>query len=61
MMVTGDNVNTARFVATKCGILSSGYDQLVLEGPEFNKLIRKASDQPVRASLFDIATVSSPT
>ncbi|XP_060075457.1 plasma membrane calcium-transporting ATPase 2-like isoform X2 [Ylistrum balloti] len=39
-MVTGDNVNTARSIATKCGILKPGEDFLVLEGKEFNKRIR---------------------
>lgn len=35
-MVTGDNVNTAKAVATECGILDEG--GLVLEGPEFRQL-----------------------
>ncbi|XP_069142494.1 plasma membrane calcium-transporting ATPase 2-like isoform X2 [Argopecten irradians] len=39
-MVTGDNVNTARSIATKCGILKPGEDFLVMEGKEFNKRIR---------------------
>lgn len=39
-MVTGDNVNTARAIATKCGIISPGDDFLCLEGKEFNRLIR---------------------
>ncbi|XP_022080452.1 plasma membrane calcium-transporting ATPase 2-like isoform X2 [Acanthaster planci] len=39
-MVTGDNVNTARSIATKCGILTPGEDFLVLEGKEFNRKIR---------------------
>lgn len=39
-MVTGDNVNTARAIATKCGILTPGDDFLCLEGKEFNRLIR---------------------
>lgn len=39
-MVTGDNVNTARSIASKCGILKPGDDFLVLEGKEFNKRIR---------------------
>ncbi len=38
-MVTGDNVNTARSIATKCGIIKPGEDFLVLEGKEFNKRI----------------------
>lgn len=39
-MVTGDNINTARSIATKCGILRPGDDFLILEGKEFNKRIR---------------------
>lgn len=43
-MVTGDNVNTARAIATKCGIIKPGDNSLVLEGKEFNRLIRDAND-----------------
>uniref|UniRef100_A0AAQ5Y2L2 Calcium-transporting ATPase n=1 Tax=Amphiprion ocellaris TaxID=80972 RepID=A0AAQ5Y2L2_AMPOC len=39
-MVTGDNINTARAIATKCGILIPGEDFLCLEGKEFNQQIR---------------------
>ncbi|XP_071351408.1 plasma membrane calcium-transporting ATPase 1-like isoform X1 [Trachinotus anak] len=39
-MVTGDNINTARAIATKCGILLPGEDFLCLEGKEFNQQIR---------------------
>uniref|UniRef100_UPI00398E367E plasma membrane calcium-transporting ATPase 1-like isoform X1 n=1 Tax=Pristiophorus japonicus TaxID=55135 RepID=UPI00398E367E len=39
-MVTGDNINTARAIATKCGILHPGEEFLCLEGKEFNRLIR---------------------
>lgn len=46
-MITGDNINTARSIATKCGILSSNDDHLVLEGQEFNRLIRSGPDEPV--------------
>ena len=46
-MVTGDNVNTARSIATKCGILHPADDSLVLDGREFNKLIRKNPDDIV--------------
>ena len=47
-MVTGDNVNTARSIATKCGILRPGDDSLVLDGREFNQKIRETIDGPVR-------------
>jgi len=46
-MVTGDNVNTARSIAIKCGILHPADDSLVLDGREFNKLIRKNPDDIV--------------
>jgi Ca2+ transporting ATPase len=39
-MVTGDNINTARAIATKCGIIKPGENFLVLEGKDFNKRIR---------------------
>ncbi|XP_038144357.1 plasma membrane calcium-transporting ATPase 1a isoform X1 [Cyprinodon tularosa] len=39
-MVTGDNINTARAIASKCGILLPGDDFLCLEGKEFNRRIR---------------------
>ncbi|XP_051979258.1 plasma membrane calcium-transporting ATPase 1-like isoform X2 [Xyrauchen texanus] len=38
-MVTGDNINTARAIATKCGILHPGDDFLCIEGKEFNRRI----------------------
>uniref|UniRef100_A0A671T2G0 Calcium-transporting ATPase n=1 Tax=Sinocyclocheilus anshuiensis TaxID=1608454 RepID=A0A671T2G0_9TELE len=38
-MVTGDNINTAQAIATKCGILHIGDDFLCLEGKEFNRRI----------------------
>uniref|UniRef100_A0AAZ3RPE3 Calcium-transporting ATPase n=1 Tax=Oncorhynchus tshawytscha TaxID=74940 RepID=A0AAZ3RPE3_ONCTS len=39
-MVTGDNINTARAIATKCGILQPGDEFLCMEGKEFNRRIR---------------------
>ncbi|XP_037094678.1 plasma membrane calcium-transporting ATPase 2-like isoform X7 [Pollicipes pollicipes] len=66
-MVTGDNVNTARSIATKCGIVSPGSDFLILEGKEFNRRIRDASGQ-VQQHLLDkvwprlrVLARSSPT
>nr|BCY27130.1 plasma membrane Ca++ ATPase isoform a [Phallusia philippinensis] len=41
-MVTGDNVNTARSIATKCGIINPNEDILVIDGKEFNRRIRDA-------------------
>jgi len=46
-MVTGDNVNTARSIATKCGILQPNDNFLVLDGKEFNNRIRKSPDDEV--------------
>jgi hypothetical protein len=48
-MVTGDNINTARSIAVKCGILNKGdSDPLaVLEGKDFNSKIRESPDGPV--------------
>nr|ABL63470.1 plasma membrane calcium ATPase [Pinctada fucata] len=51
-MVTGDNVNTARSIASKCGILTPGEDFLVLDGKEFNRRIRDGSGE-VSQELFD--------
>ncbi|XP_078470568.1 LOW QUALITY PROTEIN: plasma membrane calcium-transporting ATPase 3-like [Lampetra planeri] len=39
-MVTGDNISTARAIASKCGILTPGEDFLCIEGKEFNRRIR---------------------
>ena len=39
-MVTGDNINTARSIAIKCGIITPTDDFLVLEGKEFNRRVR---------------------
>uniref|UniRef100_A0A8C6LDJ3 Calcium-transporting ATPase n=1 Tax=Nothobranchius furzeri TaxID=105023 RepID=A0A8C6LDJ3_NOTFU len=39
-MVTGDNINTARAIAAKCGIIHPGDDFICLEGKEFNRRIR---------------------
>uniref|UniRef100_A0A915HKI7 P-type Cu(+) transporter n=1 Tax=Romanomermis culicivorax TaxID=13658 RepID=A0A915HKI7_ROMCU len=40
-MVTGDNIQTARSIAISCGIIrQNDTESLVLEGPDFNKLVR---------------------
>uniref|UniRef100_A0AAR2L4J4 Calcium-transporting ATPase n=1 Tax=Pygocentrus nattereri TaxID=42514 RepID=A0AAR2L4J4_PYGNA len=39
-MVTGDNINTARAIAAKCGIIQAGDDFLCMEGKDFNRRIR---------------------
>ena len=53
-MVTGDNVATARSIAFKCGIIQPGSDDfLVLDGKQFNKLIRDPKTGEVVQALFD--------
>lgn len=42
-MVTGDNINTARSIAFKCGIVKPNEDFLILEGKEFNRRIRDSN------------------
>ncbi|XP_026474494.1 plasma membrane calcium-transporting ATPase 2 isoform X4 [Ctenocephalides felis] len=66
-MVTGDNINTARSIATKCGILKPQEDFLILEGKEFNRRIRD-SNGDVQQHLLDkvwpklrVLARSSPT
>lgn len=50
-MVTGDNINTARSIATTCGILRPGEDFLALEGKEFNERIRDENGEVVQEKL----------
>ncbi|CAF1360295.1 unnamed protein product [Rotaria magnacalcarata] len=52
-MVTGDNVNTARSIALKCGIITPNDSFLVLEGKEFNRRIRSKPDGEVEQNLLD--------
>ena len=51
-MVTGDNINTARSIAIKCGIIKPGDNFLVYESKEFNKKIRDSHGQ-VSQKLID--------
>ena len=44
-MVTGDNVNTARSIAIKCGIVTPGMDYLIIDGKEFNRRIRDSNGE----------------
>ena len=53
-MVTGDNINTARAIATKCGIVKPGDNYLVLEGKEFNKRVRDPHTNEVRRNGFKV-------
>ena len=50
-MVTGDNINTARAIATKCGILLPGEDFLCMEGKEFNLQIRNDKGEVRRTAI----------
>ncbi|CAF4256963.1 unnamed protein product, partial [Rotaria sordida] len=52
-MITGDNINTARSIALKCGIILHNDNSLVLESKEFNRRIRSKSDDEVEQNLFD--------
>ncbi|NXF12591.1 AT2B4 ATPase, partial [Smithornis capensis] len=49
-----DNINTARAIATKCGILLPGEDFLCLEGKEFNRLIRNEKGEVEQEQLDKI-------
>ncbi|XP_018432276.1 PREDICTED: plasma membrane calcium-transporting ATPase 2-like [Nanorana parkeri] len=53
-MVTGDNINTARAIATKCSILQPGEDFLCLEGKEFNTLIRNEKGEVEQEKLDQV-------
>ncbi|KAL7647962.1 UNVERIFIED_CONTAM: hypothetical protein RMT77_001578 [Armadillidium vulgare] len=66
-MVTGDNINTARSIAGKCGILKQGENSLILEGQEFNRRVRDSSGK-IQQNLIDkvwptlrVLARSSPT
>lgn len=51
-MVTGDNINTARAIAIKCGIIHPGEDFLCIDGKEFNRRIRNEKGEVVTVNLF---------
>ena len=45
-MVTGDNVETARSIAEKCGIIPKGNKNfLVVEGPAFRKKVMTVDEK----------------
>ena len=44
-MITGDNVETARAIAYKCGIINRGDGSLVLEGSEFRKKVTNSKGE----------------
>lgn len=43
-MVTGDNITTARAIATDCGILRKDEEGIVMEGPKFRQLSNEEMD-----------------
>jgi magnesium-transporting ATPase (P-type) len=53
-MVTGDNINTARSIATACGILKPGSDFIALEGKDFNAKIRDENGEVSQDKLDQI-------
>jgi len=44
-MVTGDNMTTARAIATDCGILRQDEEGIVMEGPKFRQLSNEEMDK----------------
>jgi Ca2+-transporting ATPase len=54
-MVTGDNVTTAKAIATDCGIYTGG---VILEGPAFRKLSTKEKDKIIPS--LQVLARSSP-
>jgi len=56
-MVTGDNINTARAIATKCGIYTQG--GIAMEGPKFRTLTEEQMDQILPR--LQVLARSSPT
>ncbi|XP_074164983.1 plasma membrane calcium-transporting ATPase 4 isoform X2 [Sminthopsis crassicaudata] len=53
-MVTGDNLSTARAIATKCGILTADKEFMTLEGKEFNRMIRNEKGEVMQDQLDKI-------
>ena len=51
-MVTGDNINTARAIAAKCGIIHPGDDFICLEGKDFNRRIRNEKGEVSRGLML---------
>ena len=52
-MVTGDNINTARSIARKCGIIDINDNFLVLEGKEFNQRVKDSNGNVKQADNCD--------
>lgn len=66
-MITGDNINTARAIAIKCGIIDATNNFLVMDSQEFNRIIRDEDGQIVQEQLdgvwpnLRVMARSSPT
>ena len=67
-MVTGDNINTAKSIAGKCGILAGHAGELAMEGKEFREHVLKADGKTIDQAKFDelwprlrVLARSSPT
>jgi P-type Ca2+ transporter type 2C len=54
-MVTGDNVSTAKAIATECGIYTGG---IIMEGPQFRKLSRQQMNEVIPK--LEVLARSSP-
>merc|ERR1719233_631876 len=52
-MVTGDNMDTARAIAVKCGIIKPDTSFLIIDGEEFNKRVRDPGTGEVKQDLMD--------
>ena len=52
-MVTGDNMDTARAIAVKCGIIKPNTSFLIMDGKEFNKRVRDPETGEVEQDLMD--------
>jgi len=52
-MVTGDNLDTARAIAIKCGIIEADSQFLAMDGKEFNKRVRDPETGEVKQELLN--------
>lgn len=66
-MVTGDNISTARSIATKCGIIGKTQNEIIMEGKEFRQKVLDKNGNIIQAE-FDkiwpnlrVLARSSPT
>lgn len=56
-MVTGDNINTARAIAIKCGIIHPGEDFLCIDGKEFNRRIRNEKGEVLHIQIHILFSI----